>query len=100
MTEMNRWIRRGLWAAAAVAVLAGGTVAAGTRLAEHKMTRQVELLPAVLTVPSGAAAVERGRYLFASRGCADCHGANGAGRTFIDDGRGLELAGPNISPGA
>ena len=39
------------------------------------------------------------RYLFSSRGCVDCHGADGAGRTFVDDGRGVRIKGPNISPG-
>ena len=27
----------------------------------------------------------------------DCHGANGAGRTFVNDGKGTHIAGPNIS---
>jgi mono/diheme cytochrome c family protein len=49
-------------------------------------------------VQGEAAAVERGRYLYASRGCADCHGADGAGRSFVK-ADGLHLAGPNISPG-
>jgi len=96
---MNRWIRRSLWALAALGALAAAGVVAGSQLAERKRNRQVELLPSPVALRSDAAAVERGRYLFASRGCVDCHGANGAGHTVIDDGKGLKVAGPNISPG-
>ena len=38
--------------------------------------------------------------MYASRGCAECHGANGAGREFINDGKGMLVKAPNISPGA
>ncbi len=37
--------------------------------------------------------------MFGSRGCAECHGANGGGATLVDDGKGLKLAGPNITAG-
>ncbi|WP_425258197.1 c-type cytochrome [Rubrivivax sp. RP6-9] len=99
----RRWLRRGLWAAAGLVAVAAATVAAGLQLADRRMQRQVEGLPAhiapVAFVDAGdAAARERGRYLYASRGCADCHGADGAGRRFVDGGA-LQLAGPNISPG-
>ena len=97
---MHRWIRRGLWTAAAIALLAGGAVGAGTLLAEQKMNRRIEILVSPLSLRSDAASLDRGRYLFGSRGCADCHGADGGGRSFIDDGHGLHVAGPNISPGA
>jgi mono/diheme cytochrome c family protein len=96
---MNRWIRRGLWAAASLFALAAAVLVAGLQLAEHRMQRQIKVLPSPVALKSDAAAVERGHYLFASRGCVDCHGSDGAGRTFVDDGQGLKLAGPNISPG-
>ncbi len=96
---MKTWIRRGLVAAVSLVALAAGTVGAGTLLAEQKMQRQLAVKPHLLDLKSDAATLERGRYLYASRGCVDCHGGNGAGRTFVDDGKGLKLAGPNISPG-
>jgi mono/diheme cytochrome c family protein len=52
-----------------------------------------------VALPAGDAALERGRYLYASRGCADCHGADGGGRRFVDGGPDLQLAGPAIAPG-
>ena len=35
-----------------------------------------------------------GRYLFAHAGCADCHGVDGGGREFINDGKACACAGP------
>ncbi len=96
---MNRWIRRSLVAVAALAALAAGAVGTGTLLATQKMNRQVAVMPVPLALKTDAQTLERGRYLYLSRGCADCHGADGAGRTFVDDGKGLRIAGPNISPG-
>ncbi len=52
-------------------------------------------------MPEGEAALARGRYLYASRGCADCHGADGAGHVFVDDpASGLRVKSPNITAGA
>lgn len=96
---MNRWIRRSLVAVAALALLGGGALGAGTLLAEQKMNRRIELMPVPLALKTDADTLARGQYLYRSRGCADCHGTDGAGRTFVDDGKGLKLAGPNISPG-
>lgn len=64
------------------------------------MMRSISLPAYALSLPTDAASIERGRYLYQSRGCTDCHGRDGAGRVFIDDqGIGLRLAGPHISPG-
>ena len=96
---MKTWIRRTLIAASTLAGAGAATVAAGHVLAHQKMQRTVAVSVAAVPIPSDTASVERGAYLYASRGCADCHGADGAGRTFIDNG-GLHVAGPHISPGA
>ena len=97
---MNRWVRRGIVAAISLVVLAAATVGVATQLASRKMNRQVEVAVSAVAPASDAAAIQRGGYLFASRGCADCHGANGGGRVFVDDGKGFKLAGPQISPGS
>jgi mono/diheme cytochrome c family protein len=80
-------------------VLVAGAAAVGYQLAERKMTRKVEV--AITTVPYATDAqwLERGKYLFESRGCVECHGANGGGRVFLDNGKGLRIAGPNITAG-
>ncbi len=92
-------LRRIAFGLLALALLAAALVAAGLWMAERRMNRRIDLPPETLTLRSDAAAVERGRYLFASRGCVDCHGADGAGRTFLDQPDGLKVVGPNITPG-
>jgi mono/diheme cytochrome c family protein len=96
---MQRWLRRIGTAVLVLVVLAGAAVFTGEQLAEHKAHRVVALQVQPVALRTDAQALERGRYLFASRGCVDCHGANGAGRVFVDDGAGLRIKGPNISPG-
>ena len=96
---MKPWIRRGLLAALGLLVLGAGGLALGAWMGERKAARVLSVAVAPVPVPADAAGLARGRYLYASRGCADCHGANGAGRAFIDDGGGFYAKAPNISPG-
>ncbi len=98
-TTTTRWLKRGGIAIAVLAAFGAAALFAGDQLARHKMQRKVELAVKAVPFRDDAAALERGRYLFASRGCVDCHGAKGNGATFVDDGKGLRIAGPNISPG-
>jgi mono/diheme cytochrome c family protein len=96
---MSKWLGRGLTAAGFVVALAGGVVVAGDELADIRRHRTVELAPYPLVVVDDAASVARGKSLYASRGCADCHGADATGRKFVDDGKGFVLAGPAIGTG-
>lgn len=96
---MNKWIKRGLIAAASLVVLGAAGLAGGSYLGDRKSQRHLDVAVAAVDIPADAASIERGRYLFASRGCADCHGADGAGnKAFIDDG-GFFAKAPNISTG-
>lgn len=95
---MGRWLKRVGVLAAVLALLAAAAAFTGLRLADGRMQRKVDVPVRPVAWTSDAAALERGRYLYASRGCVDCHGANGAGRTFAEGG-GLRVRGPNISPG-
>jgi mono/diheme cytochrome c family protein len=96
---MGKWLKRlGLLAAVLVAIAAGAAFT-GLQLAEGRMNRKVAVDVRPVAFTSESAAVERGRYLYASRGCVDCHGANGGGRTFVEEGDSLKIRGPNISPG-
>ncbi|MDB5931039.1 MAG: cytochrome c, class [Polaromonas sp.] len=104
---MKRWFRWTLGALVALLAVAAAAVLIGAELAERKSRRQVPVTVApvawagavMAAVPPEAKVLARGQYLFNSRGCTDCHGADGAGREFINDGKGLRVAGPNISPG-
>ena len=104
---MKRWIKWSLGVIGVLVVVAAAAAVVGAELAERKSHRQVavKLQPVAWAdmVTLGHAAdvttLARGKYLFNSRGCTECHGVDGAGREFINDGKGLRLAAPNISPG-
>ncbi|HSI52353.1 MAG TPA: cytochrome c [Ramlibacter sp.] len=96
---MKPWIKWTAVAVGVVVVLAAGAGAVGWQMAGQKMTRTVDISIKPVAYAADAQSLERGKYLFESRGCVDCHGANGGGRVFVDDGKGLKIAGPNITPG-
>jgi mono/diheme cytochrome c family protein len=96
---MNRWIGWTAAVFAGVAVLVAGTAVLGYQMAERKMARKVEVTVQPIAYTAAAGMPGRGRYLFESRGCGDCHGENGGGREFVNDGKGLRLVGPNITTG-
>jgi mono/diheme cytochrome c family protein len=95
---MNRWIRRTVLAAAGLAAFAAAGLALGAWMGERKRERHIDVAVAAVAVPTDAASRERGRYLYASRGCAECHGANGAGHVVMDDGKGFRVKSPDITP--
>jgi mono/diheme cytochrome c family protein/cytochrome c5 len=97
--NVKSWLRTALMVVVGLLVLAAIALATLVWMGERKRERRVDLPP--LKTPAlvdDAAARERGAYLYASRGCADCHGANGAGRVFVDNG-GLRLKGSAIHSG-
>lgn len=94
----KKWIRR---TGVGVLALAGCAVAVAllaAQLGERKMNRQITLSVPDVPLRTDAASVERGRYLFASRGCTECHGVNGAGKDVVNDGKGMLIHAPNITP--
>ncbi|WP_428423212.1 c-type cytochrome [Methylibium sp.] len=97
---MKRWIRRTALGAAVLLGLAAVAAWAGTWYADRKAQRRIDLPPYPLAAKNDPAAIERGHYLYASRGCADCHGDNAGGRVVIDDAKtGFFVRGADISPG-
>jgi mono/diheme cytochrome c family protein len=94
----TRWLRVLAIGLGTLVLLAAAALATGIFLAERKQQRRVDVAVQPVPYKTDAATLDRGRYLYASRGCVDCHGANGAGRTFVDDGA-LTIAGPNITTG-
>jgi len=95
---MSPWVRRGLVAVVAVAAVGVAVVIVGLQKAQSRMERHLQIPAYELAIPDDAASIERGRYLYTTRGCVDCHGADGAGRAFVDDGS-MRVKGANISPG-
>ncbi|MEO6033589.1 MAG: c-type cytochrome [Burkholderiaceae bacterium] len=96
---MKRWLKFGAYGVLGIVALAGIALVVGVQLGERKMQRHIEVAVAPVALRTDPASVERGRYLFMSRGCTECHGTNGAGKVFIDDGKGMYVRAPNITPG-
>lgn len=96
---MTIWARRAGMLLAGLAAAAALLVWAGKELGERKMQRVIRITPAPLVAGAGSNWLEQGRYLFNTRGCADCHGASGGGREIIRSGAMLVVS-PNITQGA
>lgn len=95
---MKRVFKVVLWTGGAIVIAVAGAALFAQFASERKMNRVLTLNPAPVSIPSDEAALARGKYLYESRGCIDCHARDGAGRTFIDDGT-LLVRGPNITLG-
>lgn len=95
MKKLVKWLAVVIGLAALVVVAIALT---GWLQADRRMERRIDVNVAALALPTEAPAIERGRYLFNSRGCAECHGADGGGRKVIDGG-GMLVVAPHISPG-
>jgi len=67
-------------------------------LSERKRQRTVDVNVQALAYVSDEASLVRGKHLFISRGCAECHGENGGGHVVIDQG-GMYIKSPNITKG-
>lgn len=97
---MQRWLKRGGIGVAVLLALGAAAVALAVWQGDRKRERQVTVAVHGITPATDAKGVARGHYLYRSRGCVDCHGVDGAGREFINDGNGMRIRGPNITPGS
>jgi mono/diheme cytochrome c family protein len=96
---MSKWVKRTSLLLAGLALLGVVTTVVGKAMGERKMLRNVEFSLQPLSVQAESASIEQGRYLYNTRGCAECHGANGAGKVVVKDG-GMFVVAPNITAGA
>lgn len=97
---MKNWMTRSVLALSGLAFLVGLLIITGYILAEKRKGRSVSVEARPFELVDGDAVRARGKYLFASRGCIDCHGHDGAGRMFLDTPDGLKVRGANLTPGA
>jgi mono/diheme cytochrome c family protein len=96
---MKTWIRRSLAGVAVLVAVAAVAIAIAAQVGAHKRERHIDVVVTPVDYRNDAASIDRGGYLFRSRGCAECHGKGGAGHLVIDDG-GLKVRAPNITPAA
>ena len=72
---------------------------AAQMLSDRKRQRTIDIKVEPLAYVSDDASLARGKHLFMSRGCAECHGENGGGHIVIDQG-GMYIKSPNITNGS
>jgi mono/diheme cytochrome c family protein len=96
---MKRWVRWTAGGAATVVVLVGVAAVVGLQLSERKMARKIDVSVVPVAYVSDTASLQHGKYLFESRGCAECHGAAGTGREFENNHKDVRFAGPDITSG-
>ena len=83
---------------AGLVVLAAVAAGVVSRLADRKLHRIVQLPPLQVTFVPAEGQLERGEYLFKTRGCMECHGADGGGQVVVDDkDSGFFVRAPNIT---
>ena len=97
---MKRILWMGGMAIACLAALAALAFAAAVWMGERKTHRSVFVKVVPVPFASGPAALKLGKYIYETRGCAECHGANGAGRVVIDEPNGMFVRSPNLTRGA
>jgi mono/diheme cytochrome c family protein len=66
---------------------------------EQAMARTYTLSDPPLSVARDAGTLARGAHLYATRGCADCHGKSGEGKLLFDAGPVAKVVPPNITTG-
>ncbi len=96
---MRKILKAAAFVLGALVIVAVALGLAAGPLSERKRARVVDFVVAPVAYVQGEAAIKRGKYLFDSRGCMQCHGADGAGREVINDPNGMYIKSPNISPG-
>jgi mono/diheme cytochrome c family protein len=82
---------------AALAGVAAAVASAAAWVGERKLQRNVVVRVVPVGFTRDAAATRLGRDLYHERGCAQCHGEDGAGRTVTDADNGLFVRAPNIT---
>ena len=84
--------------AAVLAIAAAGGIAGAAWYGERRLARTVDVRVVPVPYARDAAAIRLGKHLFESRGCAECHGADGRGITVVK-ADGMQVSSPNITRG-
>ncbi|GAB3375202.1 hypothetical protein GCM10027431_28730 [Lysobacter rhizosphaerae] len=94
---MRRFMK---WAGLGLAILllgVAGLFAVAWGVTGKAMSRKYAVNDPPLRIGTDAAALQRGKHLFDTRGCGDCHGPQGAGRVLIDDPMLGRIVPPNLT---
>ncbi|MEO8006493.1 MAG: c-type cytochrome [Betaproteobacteria bacterium] len=96
---MKKAIRIIVIVVAAIVALAVALAIAGKVLGERKANRTVTVTVLPVAMVNDAAAIARGKYLFESRACMECHAQDGHGGDVVKDDGGMYVHAPNLTSG-
>jgi cytochrome c553 len=96
MRKILKWLGILLGVVVLVALVVVGLA---WRISEKGLGRIYASNDPPLTMQRDAQALAFGKHLFVTHGCADCHGADGAGKLVFDAGPVMRLVAPNITLG-
>jgi mono/diheme cytochrome c family protein len=96
MRKFLKWVATTLGIVLLLVVVAYGMA---WHRSESALSRTYVVKDPPLTILRDAPSMAQGAHLFATRGCAECHGGDGAGKLVFDAGPVLKLVGPNITRG-
>ncbi len=96
---MKRWMKWTSFSLGFIVIAVAAAAIGGTAMADRKQERRIPVALASIPLPDDQDSLARGRYLFQTRGCTECHGTDGQGRAFINDGA-FRVTGPQIAPGS
>ena len=96
---MKKVIRRAAVALLLLVLVAVGAFSGALWMGERKRERKLEVRVVPVAYTKDRNAPKHGKYLFETRGCAECHGADGRGVVFIDSPDGMRVRTPNITGG-
>ena len=96
---MKTFFRVAAGVVAVVVVAVAVVLGAGMWLGDRKLIRQVDVRVVPVPYAKDASVLKLGKYLFESRGCAECHGNDGRGVAFLDAPNGFYVKSPNITRG-
>src|SRR5258705_12464630 len=95
---MKKVIRRAGIALLALLIVIAALVGGALWMGQRKLERQVDVRVVPVAYVRDRAALKQGKYLFETRGCAECHGSDGRGVVFIDKPA-MRVKSPNITGG-
>lgn len=96
---MRTWMKR-LGVLLGLVVLAAlGLLAVSWWKTDQALAQTYTVNDPPLAIARDAETLAQGAHVFTTRGCGECHGADGAGKLVVDAGPVMQLVAPNITSG-
>ena len=96
---MPRVLKWGLAVVGVLVLVLGVAVGGAYALSSRRMAQRFTVADESVPVSTDSATLAHGRHIAVTRGCADCHGADFGGTTFIDGMPFARLTASNLTTG-